>query len=73
MPETSRQGLLDISPREALARAMWAAYPGACWTWDAMTETMREAWFERADYVLRHLQKAGFTIARADARKGKET
>lgn len=51
-----------MEPREALSRAMWATYPGACWTWDAMTETMREDWFERADYVLRHLQKSGFEV-----------
>lgn len=65
-----------MEPREALARALYEEDNRSreyVPPWGRMPRICRKAWSEDADFVLRHLQAAGFTIARADARKGKET
>lgn len=67
-----------MDAREALARAMreeaWDTLlshilPPA---WERDTDSQRSFWLVRADFVLAEMQKDGFVIARADARKGEE-
>ena len=55
-----------MEPREALARALHAyAWRGSNQTWNHVSPARREMWLNQADFVLRHLREAGFTIARA--------
>lgn len=59
-----------MDAREALARAMRLnRYGGMCPLWDNATAATKARWLDHAGIVIRHLEKAGFTIARADARK----
>lgn len=73
---TATNGGAPMDAREALARAMWAAlYDRALRrpTWENVGQKVRDMWLNDAGNILRRLQAAGFTVARADARKGEET
>lgn len=58
-----------MEPREALARAMRNEIWGANPPWEMATEYGRDVWLFRAEAILLHLRKSGFTIARADGKK----
>ena len=63
-----------MEPREALARALRLnRYGGMRPLWEDAPMATKVAWLDQADFVLLHLGKSGFTVARADARKDRET